>query len=131
MPDYMLDTDTVSLALRGEGNVGQEILKHRPSELSISSVTLAELRFGAQVKGSQKLHRLISTFADSIDVIPFDQAAATEYGIVAASLRKSGTPIGSLDTLLAAHALSLDLIFVTANQKHFKMVTGLTIENWK
>ena len=50
MPEYMLDTDTVSFALRGEGQVGARLLEHRPSQLCISSITLAELRFGATAR---------------------------------------------------------------------------------
>src|SRR5436309_135807 len=59
MPHYMLDTDTVSFALRGQGRVAARLLEHRPSELCISSITLAELRFGAEARRSRKLHRLI------------------------------------------------------------------------
>jgi len=96
MPAYMLDTDTVSFALRGQGRVAARLLEHRPSELCISSITLAELRYGAEARRSRKLHRLIST----------------------------------LDTLIAAHALSLRLTFVTNNTRHFRRVPGLATENW-
>ena len=64
MPQYMLDTDTVSFALRGQGRVGTRLLEHRPSELCISSIALAELRFGAEARRSRRLHRLISTFVE-------------------------------------------------------------------
>ena len=59
---YMLDTDTVSFALRGQGRVGTRLLEHRPSELCISSIALAKLRFGAEARRSRRLHRLISKF---------------------------------------------------------------------
>src|SRR5712692_1366951 len=62
MPQYMLDTDTVSFALRGQGRVAAHLLEHRPSEICISSITLAELRYGAEARRSRKLHRVISTF---------------------------------------------------------------------
>ncbi len=65
MPTYMLDTDSVSLALRGQGRVADCILDHRPSELCISSITLAELHYGAEKRRSRKLRRLIRTFTDS------------------------------------------------------------------
>ena len=130
MPQYMLDTDTVSFALRGHGRVATRILEHRPSELSISSITLAELRFGAEARQSRKLHRLISTFVESVEVLAFDQRAADRFAAVAASLARRGEPIGTFDTLMAAHALSLGLTFVTNNTHHFGRVVGLTTENW-
>ena len=130
MPAYMLDTDSVSLALRGQGRVAERILEHRPSELCISSITLAELHYGSELRKSRKLRRLISTIEDSLEVMAFDQSAAVRFGVIAAALAKRGEPIGSFDTLLAAHALALDLIFVTNNERHFRRVPGLTTENW-
>lgn len=130
MPTYMLDTDTVSYALRGHGRVGDRILEHRPSELCISSVTLAELRYGAELKGSEKLHRLIHTFVSNFPLVQLDAAAADAFGTVAAKLTRSGIPIGPLDTLLAAHALSLGSTLVTNNSRHFERVEGLKIESW-
>jgi tRNA(fMet)-specific endonuclease VapC len=96
----------------------------------MSSITLAELRFGAETRRSQKLHNLIGTFTEAIAVVPFDQLAADHFGTVAISLARRGAPIGTFDTLMAAHALSLGLIFVTNNAKHFGRVAGLKTENW-
>jgi tRNA(fMet)-specific endonuclease VapC len=130
MPSYMLDTDTVSFALRGQGRVGVRLLEHRPSDCCISAMTLAELRYGADLRRSRKLHRLIDTFADTITPVPFDRAGADRFGPVAAALARNGTPIGPFDTAIAAHALSLNLILVTNNVKHFGQVAGLRLENW-
>lgn len=130
MPDYMLDTDTVSFALRGQGRVGARILEHRPSQLCMSSITLAELRFGADKRRSQNLHRVIATFTESVEVVAFDQGAADRFGAVATSLSRRGAPIGTFDTLIAAHALSLGLTLVTNNTQHFGRVSGLKTENW-
>lgn len=130
MPRYMLDTDTVSFALRGRGQVATHLLQHRPSEICISSITLAELRFGAEARRSRKLHGLISTFVDAVAVVPLDQRAADRFAAVAASLARRGEPIGTFDTLIAAHALSLGLTLVTNNSKHFERVAGLKTENW-
>lgn len=130
MPVYMLDTDTVSWALRGQGAVPTRLLEHRPSQLCISSITLAELRFGADAKGSRKLHGLIDTFVLSVAVLPFDRAAADRFGPVANALARRGEPIGTFDTLIAAHALSLGLTLVTNNAKHFQRVAGLKTANW-
>jgi tRNA(fMet)-specific endonuclease VapC len=126
----MLDTDTVSFALRGEGNVALHLRQHRPSEVCISSITLAELRCGADLRQSRKLHALIGTFVRDIAVAPFDQLAADRFGILATELARQGTPIGAYDTLIAAHALTLGLIFVTNNLNHFHQVPGLRTENW-
>ena len=130
MPEFMLDTDTVSWALRGQGAVPTRLLAHRPSQLCISSITLSELRFGADAKASRKLHGLIDTFVLSVAVMPFDQAAADRFGPVASALAKRGEPIGTIDTLNAAHALSLGLTLVTNNAKHFQRVGGLKTANW-
>ncbi|HLA78829.1 MAG TPA: type II toxin-antitoxin system VapC family toxin [Vicinamibacteria bacterium] len=130
MPRYMLDTDTVSFAMRGEGQVAARLLLHPPSEVCLSSVTLAELRFGAEARRSQKLNRLIRSFVKDVAVLPFDQLAADRFAVVAATLARRGEPIGAFDTLMAAHALSLGLTVVTNNTKHFSRVPGLAVENW-
>jgi tRNA(fMet)-specific endonuclease VapC len=130
MPDYMLDTDTVSFALRGEGRVGARLLEHRPSQLCISSITVAELRFGADARRSRRLHHLITTFVDSVAVLAFDQKAADRFGPIATSLAPRGVPIGTFDTLMVAHALSLGLTFVTNSTRHFGRIPGLRTENW-
>ena len=126
----MLDTDTVSLALRGQGSVSARVLGHRPSQLCISSVTLAELRFGAEAKASRKLHGVIDTFVESVAVLPFDPAAADRFGPVARALARRAEPIGTFDTLIAAHALSCGLVLVTNNTRHFQRVAGLKMANW-
>lgn len=126
----MMDTDTVSFALRGVGRVGARIVARQPSELSISSITLAELRFGADRKASRRLHKLIDTFIESVAVLPFDESAASRFGTVGAALANGGRPIGQFDTLIAAHALSQNLILVTNNTRHFDRVKGLRTENW-
>ena len=126
----MLDTDSVSFALRGQGNVGTRILDHKPSELCISAITLAELRFGAHKRDSKKLHKLIDTFAESLAPQDFDIDAADEYGRLAADLAKRGTPLGAFDAMIAAHARSMKLTLVTNNEKHFRRVAGLKVENW-
>ena len=130
MPRYMLDADTVSYAIRGLGQVAARLLERQPSELCISSITLAELRFGAEAKRSQKLHRAIRSFVKEVAVVPFDESAAEQFALVAAALARRGEPIGALDTLMAAHARSLGLTVVTNNTKHFSRVSGLTVENW-
>jgi tRNA(fMet)-specific endonuclease VapC len=130
MPRYLLDADTVSYALRGQGRVASRILERPPSDVCISAITLAELRYGAERKKSQKLRRAIRGFVKDITIVPFDEAAAERFAAVATELSAAGTPIGVVDTLVAAQALSLGLTVVTNSIKHFAHVQGLKIENW-
>jgi tRNA(fMet)-specific endonuclease VapC len=127
---YLLDTDSVSFALRGQGDVGARIRACKPSDLGISAITLAELRYGAERKGSRKLHGLINTFASSVEVASFDEAAAAEFGRIGSILAERGTPIGDFDVLIAAHAVVLRCTLVTNNVRHFSKVPGLSTENW-
>ena len=127
----MLDTDSVSFALRGQGKVAARVLEHRPSEICISAITLAELRYGAARRKSAKLYDLIDAFTASIAVMPFDEGCAAHFGVVASELAERGSPLGEYDALIAAHAVALELTLVTNNVKHFSRVAGLHVENWR
>jgi tRNA(fMet)-specific endonuclease VapC len=96
----------------------------------LSALSLSELRFGAEKRRSKRLHRLIDTFVTTVDVVPFDAVAAAQFGRLCASLEGTGTPIGVMDTLIAAHAMSLHLTLVSNNTKHFTRVKGLKTLNW-
>lgn len=126
----MLDTDTVSFALRGQGEVGARILEHRPSELCVSAITVAELRYGTSRRKSSRLDQLVDNFISNIAVMPFDEACTKPFGQIASALTEKGTPIGELDALIAAHAMTLGVTLVTNNLKHFKRVPGLKLANW-
>ena len=127
---FLLDTDTVSYALRGQGGVAAQILSRKPSQLAVSSITVAELRYGADRKASKRLHDLISTFLSGLEVVDFGSDAAAIFGRIASLLAERGSPIGDFDVLIAAHAISLKRVLVTNNTKHFSRVPGLKIENW-
>lgn len=116
---FMLDTDTVSFALRGIDAVGAEFAKRKRSEPCLSAITVAELRFGADKRASRKIHRAIDAFLSGVDVLPFDGRAAEKFGVIGASLAAAGVPIGQMDTLKAAHALAVNATLVTNNQRHF------------
>jgi tRNA(fMet)-specific endonuclease VapC len=130
MPRYLLDTDTVSYALRGQGRVAARLLEHRPSEIGLSSITLAELRYGAEARKSRRLHGLIDAFVEPLTVFPFDRPAADRFGVVASALARRGSSIGTFDALIAAHALALGMTLVSNNARHFERVEGLKTENW-
>jgi tRNA(fMet)-specific endonuclease VapC len=99
--------------------------------IGISTITLAELNYGIQ-KSSVPDKNIIALnqFITPLEVIDFDYKATIKYGLTRANLERNGTPIGPLDTLIGAHALSLDLTLVTNNVKEFKRIEGLKIENW-
>ncbi len=130
MKKFLLDTDSVSYALRGHGNVGERLRSHRPSEICISAITAAELRFGAERKASKRLHALIDAFIEAVEVAAFDHAAALEFGRLGNILAERGTPIGEFDVLIAAHAVALRCVLVSNNVRHFSKVPGLIVENW-
>jgi len=127
---FMLDTDTVSFALRGIGEVAANIASHSRSELCLSAITVAELRFGADKRQSHKIHQTIDAFLSGVEVLAFDAVAASTFGTIAAALASAGAPIGQMDTLIASHALSVKAILVTNNQKHHSKVPGLKLGNW-
>jgi tRNA(fMet)-specific endonuclease VapC len=126
----MLDTDTVSYALRGQGGVAAQILKHNPSDLCVSAITVAELRYGAERRKSAKLHRLIDTFLATVTIKAFDGDCASQFGKLASLLAERGEPIGEADTYIAAHAITIKVILVSNNAKHFTRVAGLKVDNW-
>lgn len=99
--------------------------------VGISSVTLAELHYGIHKSSKPDKNQVaLDQFLIPLEIVDFDSDAAIVYGEIRAALEKEGTPIGSLDTLIAAHAKSLRLTLVTNNEKEFDRVDGLKIENW-
>src|ERR1043165_949513 len=98
----MLDTDTVSFAVRGAGRVGARMIARRPSELCISAISLAELRFGIERRKSARLDRTVTALLSNLTVMPFDEACAVTFGRVASKLAAKGSPIGDVDALIAA-----------------------------
>ncbi len=99
-------------------------------EIALSSISAAELAYGVQKSGSSKNFDALQLFLSPIEILAFDEKAFWAYGKIRAHLEKAGTPIGSMDTLIAAHALALDLTLVTNNQREFSRVDGLRVENW-
>lgn len=129
---YMLDTDIcIYIIKRKPGSALKRLESLQPGQLAMSAITFAELMNGA--KKSQRVEANVAKLnelAELIEIRPFDQKAATFYGDVRSTLEKKGNIIGSNDLLIAAHALSLDWILVSNNEKEFGRVDGLKIENW-
>jgi tRNA(fMet)-specific endonuclease VapC len=127
---FLLDTDTISFALRGQGRVAAELQRRSPSQVCTSSVVVGELELGAARRGSRKLRRELDGLYSGLEVLPYDVEAARRYGRLAATLLDAGVPIGVEDTMVAAHALSRGLTLVTHNRKHFERVKGLRVDDW-
>ena len=128
---YLLDTNIVSAALRGSVDIDERLSVLDASQWCVSSVTRAELRFGVGLKpASARLRQLVEAFLAAATTVPWDARAADRYGVLRASLRLAGTPIGDFDEMIAAHALSIGAVLVTDNVRHFARVEGLALENW-
>lgn len=129
---YMLDTNICIYAIKKRPeNVLKEINYNRKHGLCISAITLAELEHGIAKSDYPKRNtEALAQFLSIINVLPFGDSAAIEYGKICAYLQKCGTPIGTMDMLIAAHAMSEDLILVTNNTREFERIPSLNIENW-
>jgi tRNA(fMet)-specific endonuclease VapC len=129
---YMLDTNICIAIIRNRpADAIKKLTSHRPGDVGISVITVAELVHGAQ-KSSQAENNMaaLDQFLLPLEVADFDQGAAITYGQVRTDLEKKGMPIGSMDMLIAAHALSLAAVLVTNNTEEFQRVPKLKIEDW-
>jgi tRNA(fMet)-specific endonuclease VapC len=128
---YMLDTDICIHVMKRHPTPLKERFSRLAEQLSISSITLAELHYGAQ-KSARRSDNLaaIEGFAARLAVLTFTSAAAAHYGDVRAALERIGKTAGSNDMLIAAHARSEGLIVVTNNEREFSRIDGLQVENW-
>ena len=128
---YMLDTNICIYAIKKNPQVLKRIQQEQGSGLCISSITLAELEYGAAKSAAPERNRLsIMRLLFILDILPFGQRAALDYAEIRAELERNGTPIGPLDMLLAGHARSEGLTFVTNNTREFQRVSGLSLDNW-
>jgi len=129
---YMLDTNASSAAIRGHKGINAKLRALPQGAWCISAITAAEHGYGlARKPEAVRLAQLVRAFLDLADVAPWDRAAADALGPLRAELERSGRPIGTYDTLIAAHALSRQHILVTANVGEFERVLQLRIENWQ
>ncbi len=129
-PTYMLDTDMFSYLVSGRYPRVRELVAEREKSIVISSVTLAESLFGARKRGSEKLTSLVGLFSEIFPVVDWTSTAAKAYADIRLSLEQQGLPIGEMDMMIAASALSGGHVLVTNNVRHFGRVQGLVVENW-
>jgi tRNA(fMet)-specific endonuclease VapC len=129
---YMLDTNICIYIIKQKPqNVIRRFRQAKISEIGVSSITLSELEYGVMKSAKPEQNRIaLAQFMAPIEIPAYDDAAAQHYGEIRAYLERQGTPIGSFDMLIAAHALSLKSILITNNETEFKRVSNLKIKNW-
>ena len=127
----MLDTNIASDLIRNPASAAARRARAEAGTVGLSIIVAAELRYGGERKRSAQLARRIDEFLAELPVLPFASPADRHYGRIRAELESRGRPVGPNDLLIAAHALALDSILVTANLSEFQRVPGLPIENWK
>ena len=129
---YLLDTNIcIYIINKRSVPVLDTIRSKHPDDISISSITIAELNYGAERSQNPHQNRIaILEFLISFSLLDFDQRAESHYGKIRGKLESKGTLIGPMDLLLASQATAYNLIFVTNNIKEFKRVDNLRLENW-
>ena len=128
---YLLDTDTCIYALKQDPAVLGRLLSESRADLGVSVISEAELRTGAAKSSAPvKTLKRVESFLVPLEILEFTSADAEAYARVRARLERAGTPIGPLDTLIAAQALSRRLVLVSNHEREFRRVAGLRIENW-
>ena len=128
---FLLDTDTCIYALKQSPAVLKHLLAQSREDIAVSVITEAELRTGAAKSTSGvKTLRLVENFLRPLGILEFTSNDAASYAQVRAKLERAGTPIGPLDTLIAAQAVARKLVLVSNNQSEFSRVAGLRLDNW-
>lgn len=127
----LLDTNICITIINAKPAAVVERFKgYRLGEIGLCSVVAAELAYGVAKSGSVRNRQVLEMFLTPPTILPFDERAAWAYGELRADLERRGTPISSLDTMIAAHALSLQATLITNNTRGFAQVSGLQVENW-
>lgn len=128
---YLLDTNICRYIINAKpAHVLEKFRQQEPGTIALSTVSAAELAYGVIKSGSERNQCALQMFFAPLEILSFDERAVWQYGVVRVSLEQSGQPIGALDTMIAAHALSIDATLVTNNEREFRRIRGLKIENW-
>lgn len=132
MIEYVLDTNIcIYLIKRKPAAVIERLRQSRISQIGISSITLSELEYGVAKSTKPEQNQIaLAQFLAPMEILSYGDEAVHQYGRLRAFLEKKGTPIGSLDMLIAAHVLSIGCILVTNNEKEFSRIPNLKIDNW-
>jgi tRNA(fMet)-specific endonuclease VapC len=128
---YLIDTDTIIYNLKGNEAVKDNLKRHLEDPLKISVITLMELYFGAYKSEKVNVNLAkVRTLENTFEIIETNKNSAETYGMLKASLEKSGTPLDDFDLIIASCALAYNLTLVTNNVKHFNRIEGLKLTNW-
>ena len=128
---FLLDTDTCIYAIKQDASVLRRLLSESRADIAVSVITEGELRTGAaKSPNADKTRRRVENFLRPLSILEFTSEDAASYAQIRARLERAGTPIGPLDTLIAAQAVLRKLTLVTNNQREFSRIPGLRVENW-
>jgi tRNA(fMet)-specific endonuclease VapC len=129
---FLLDTNIcIYIQRQRPGNVLRRFQKLGPGDAAISIITWGELLYGAEKsKQRKKALDLLAEFKTFVPVLPIPETAGNTYGIIRASLESQGRPIGNNDLWIAAHAKAVGLTIVTNNEREFRRIAGLKVQNW-
>jgi tRNA(fMet)-specific endonuclease VapC len=130
MTGFMLDTDISSYIIKRRPATLVQKFKQHTETLSVSVMTAAELRFGAQKAGRPTLTALVEEYLERIAILDWTSEVTVPYGRIRSELERAGKPMGSMDLLIASHAVSQGMTLVTNNLRHFSNVPGLKVEVW-
>jgi tRNA(fMet)-specific endonuclease VapC len=129
---YLLDTNHCIYLINGKyPEIARRLARQKTGSVALSSITTSELWYGVENSARREQNRAaLAKFLLPLDVMPYDEDASQAYGKLRAFLEKSGRGVGSMDLLIAAHAVSLKGILVTHNLREFRNVPGLKLEDW-
>ncbi len=128
---YLLDTNICIYVINHKPQqVFERFRQYQLGELAVSSITASELAFGVEKSGSERNKQALKKFLSPLEILPYDEQAVWHYAQLRHDLQSKGQTIGSLDMLIAAHALALDVVLVTNNTKEFERIERLKLENW-
>lgn len=128
---YLLDTNICTYVINHKPQqVFERFRQYQLGQLAVSSITASELAFGVEKSGSERNKQALKKFLSPLEILPYDEQAVWHYAQLRHDLQSKGQTIGSLDMLIAAYALALDVVLVTNNTKEFERIERLKLENW-
>ncbi|WP_019936172.1 tRNA(fMet)-specific endonuclease VapC [Bordetella sp. FB-8] len=131
MLKYMLDTNICIFTSKNKPQQVREMFMRHTGQISISTITLMELIYGAEKSAEPEANlAIVEGLAARLEVLDYNSAAAAHTGQIRAELAKQGSPVGPYDAQIAGHARSLGLVVVTNNTREYQRIPGLRIEDW-
>ena len=129
---YLLDTNHCIYLINGKyPEIARRLARQKTVSVALSSITTSKLWYGVEHRIHREQNRAaLAKFLLPLEVMPYDEDASQAYGKLRAFLEKGGRGVGSMDLLIAAHALSLKAVLVTHNVREFRQVPGLKLEDW-